>query len=73
MTTTDTTRSRVVATAGAGLFALASVAGFAACSDEDGDGGQTDEEIQDIEDGVDEAEDEVEEEVDAQDEGDNEG
>ena len=51
--------------------------GVAACSDEDGDGGETDEEIQDVEDGVDEVtddvDDEVDEEVDAQNEGDNQG
>ena len=51
-----------------GLGALGGVA----CSDEDGDGGTTDEEIQDGEDLVDDIGDEVEEEVDAQDEGDNE-
>ena len=69
-------RSRLVTTATAGLFALGSIAG-AACSDEDGDGGETDEEIQDVEDtveeGVDDVEEEVDEEVDAQNEGDNEG
>ena len=43
-----------------------------ACSDEDGDGGTTDEEIQDVEDGVEDVGDRVEEEVDAQDEGTNE-
>ena len=37
-----------------------------ACSDEDGDGGTTDEEIQDVED-------EVNEEIDAQDQGSNDG
>ena len=51
-----------------GLGAL----GGAACSDEDGDGGTTDEEIQDVEDGVEDVKDEVDEEVDAQNEGDNE-
>jgi hypothetical protein len=59
------------------LFGLGSVLGVAACSDEDGDGGETDEEIQDIEEGVDEAtdavEEEIDEETDAQNEGDNEG
>ena len=47
--------------------------GAVACSDEDGDGGTTDEEIQDGRETVDSIEDEVEEEVDAQDEGSNEG
>jgi len=51
-----------------GLGAL----GGAACSDEDGDGGTTDEEIQEGEDTVDSIGNEVEEEVDAQNEGDNE-
>lgn len=67
----------VTTAAAAGLLALGSIAGAAACSDEDGDGGETDEEIQDIEDGVDEGvedvEEEVDEEVDAQNEGDNQG
>jgi hypothetical protein len=44
-----------------------------ACSDEDGDGGVTDEEIQDVEDQVDDVGDELQEEVDSQDEGTNEG
>jgi len=43
-----------------------------ACTDEDGDGGTTDEEIQDLEDQGEEIGDEIQEEVDAQDEGDNE-
>lgn len=43
----------------------------AACSDEDGDGGTTDEEIDDVESTVDSIEDEVQEEIDAQDEGSN--
>ena len=44
-----------------------------ACDDEDGDGGVTDEEVEDIEETGDSVQDEVEEEIDAQDEGDNEG
>jgi hypothetical protein len=71
-TTTSTTR-RFGATAIAGLLAIGSLVGAAACSDEDGDGGTTDEEIQDIDEGVDEAESQVEEEVDAQSEGSDEG
>jgi hypothetical protein len=64
-----TTRARAASVALLlGLGAL----GGAACSDEDGDGGTTDEEIQDGEDTVDSIEGEVEEEVDAQDEGSNE-
>ena len=59
-----------------GRMALAGVAvlslAFAGCSDEDGDGATTDEEIQDVEDGVDEAGDQVEEELDGQDQGSNE-
>jgi hypothetical protein len=54
------------------LLGLGSVVGAAACSDEDGDGGTTDEEIQDGKDTVSSVVDEVEEEVDAQDEGSNE-
>jgi hypothetical protein len=53
-------RSVAVGVAGAALVIVP------ACSDEDGDGGTTDEEIQDLED-------EVDEEIDAQDEGSNEG
>ena len=68
---------RLTAEALAALLGLGSVTGVAACSDEDGDGGETDEEIKDIEEGVDEGVDdvkeEVDEEVDAQDKGDNEG
>ena len=75
MTTTATAPTRLRAFALAALFGAGSL--FAACSDEDGDGGETDEEIQDIEEGVDEGvedvEEEVDEEVDAQNEGDNEG
>ena len=71
------TRTRFLSAAAVGLLALGSITGVAACSDEDGDGGETDEEIQDIEEGVDEGvddvEEEVDEEVDAQNEGDNEG
>ncbi len=63
--------NRIAAATTAGLFGLASL-GLAACNDEDGDGGTTDEEIQEGEDTVDSIGDEVEEEVDAQDEGDNE-
>jgi hypothetical protein len=40
-----------------------------ACSDEDGDGGVTDEEIQDVQDGAEDVGDELEQEIDAQDEG----
>ena len=73
MADTDTRSIRPVAVAAAGLLALGSITGVAACSDEDGDGGESDEEIQDIEDGVEDVEDEVDEEVDAQNEGSNEG
>ena len=66
-----TNRTRIAAITTAGLFGLGSL-GLAACSDEDGDGGTTDEEIQDVEEGVEDMGDEVEEEIDAQDEGDNE-
>ena len=60
-----TTRALTIAVAGTALLFSP------ACSDEDGDGGTTDEEIQDVEDGVEDVGDEVEEEVDAQDEGSN--
>ena len=43
-----------------------------ACSDEDGDGGTTDEEIQDLEDEGEEIGDDIDDEVDAQNEGSNE-
>jgi hypothetical protein len=67
---------RLAGLAFAGLLGLGSLTGIAACTDEDGDGGETDEEIQDVKDGADEAvdsvEDEVDEETDAQDKGSNE-
>ncbi len=53
------------------LFGLGSL-GLSACSDEDGDGGTTDEEIEDIEDTVDDVGSEIDEEIDAQEEGTNE-
>ena len=71
-TSTLTTR-RLAALAMAGTLALGSITGLAACSDEDGDGGKTDEEIQDVKDGADKAKEEVDQEVDAQNEGDNKG
>jgi len=66
------TRTRIAAFTTASLLGLASVTGLAACSDEDGDGGTTDEEIQDGQDTATSLGDEVEEEVDAQTEGDDE-
>jgi hypothetical protein len=60
---------RIAATA---LTVVALGLGGAACSDEDGDGATTDEELQDVEDGANEAEDQVNEEVEGQDEGSNE-
>jgi hypothetical protein len=45
------------------------VLGGAACSDEDGDGGTTDEELEDVDQTVDSVGDELEEEVDSQSEG----
>jgi hypothetical protein len=75
-TRTSVVPRRLTALALAGLLGLGSVTGIAACSDEDGDGGETDEEIKDVEDGVDEGVDDVKEEVDeetdALNEGDNE-
>ena len=61
-------RTAVVTLAGA--LALGGIAGCG--DDEDGDGGTTDEEIQEGEERLDDAGDEVEEEIDAQDEGSNE-
>jgi hypothetical protein len=72
MTTTRTTTSRLGYFAAATAFGVASLTGLAACSDEDDDGGTTDEEIQDGQDTADSVEGEVEEEVDAQTEGDDE-
>jgi hypothetical protein len=43
-----------------------------ACSDEDGDGATTDEELEDLEDDADRVGDEVEEEIEGQDQGSNE-
>jgi hypothetical protein len=57
--------SRMIA---AGLAAGALVL-VPACSDEDGDGGTTDEELQDVQDTGEDVGNEVEEEVDAQSEG----
>jgi hypothetical protein len=55
------------------LAAALALSGVAACGeDEDGDGGTTDEEIQEGEDRVEDLGDEVEEEVDSQDQGSNE-
>ncbi len=55
------------------LAAALALVGPAACGDdEDGDGGTTDEEIQEGDDTVDSLGDEVEEEVDSQDQGSNE-
>lgn len=53
---------------GAGIAAGALLV-LPACDDEDGDGGTTDEELQDVEDQGEEIGDQVEEEVDAQTEG----
>lgn len=61
-------RSARLAVVGLALFALP----LAACSDEDGDGATTDEEIEDVRGGVDDAEDEVRQEIDGQNQGSNE-
>jgi hypothetical protein len=58
-------------TATLSLSAALALGGAACGNDEDGDGGTTDEEIQDVEDNVDDVQDDVEEEIDAQDEGSN--
>ena len=72
MTTTRATSTRVRSTALAVLLGLGALGGAAACTDEDGDGGTTDEEIQEGKDTATSVGDEIEEEVDAQDEGSNE-
>jgi hypothetical protein len=64
-------RHRSARTALAAL-ALLAVPFAGACSDEDGDGATTDEEIQDVRDETNDAEDRVEEEIEGQDEGTNE-
>ena len=66
------TRTRITAFTTAALFGLASITGLAACSDEDNDGGTSDEEIEDGKDTATSIADELEEEVDAQNEGSNE-
>jgi hypothetical protein len=53
----------------AGVAAAGALLLAPACSDEDGDGATTDEEIQDVDDGADEAEDQLDEEIEGQDEG----
>ena len=63
-------RNRSARTALAAL-ALLAVPFAGACSDEDGDGATTDEEIQDVREGTNDAEKEIEEEIDGQQEGDN--
>jgi hypothetical protein len=65
---TTTTMRKVVAAA----FSTALLLTPIACSDEDGDGATTDEEIEDIKDGADEVDDRVDQEVDGQDTGTNE-
>lgn len=66
MTRTRTARAALAA------VALLAVPFAGACSDEDGDGATTDEEIQDVRDETQDAEEEIEEEVEGQDEGSNE-
>ena len=66
-----TTIQRAAAISASALFAVGSL-GLAACSDEDGDGGTTDEEIEDLEDTGDSIDDQIQEEVDSQDKGTNE-
>ena len=66
--TMNTKRGARLALAGVALFALPLVG----CADEDNDGANTDEEIQDVRDGVDQAEDEVRQEIDGQNRGSNE-
>jgi hypothetical protein len=58
--------NRTMRTVAGGAVVGAALLLAPACSDEDGDGGTTDEEIQDVED-------EIQEEVDSQDTGSNDG
>jgi hypothetical protein len=67
MRTTPTTRT-LAATVAAGALLFAAPA----CSDEDGDGATTDEELQELEDRGEDLGDEVQEEIDGQDTGSNE-
>ena len=53
----------------AGVVAAGALLLAPACSDEDGDGATTDEEIEDVQDGADEVQDQVDEEIDGQTEG----
>jgi len=53
----------------ASLAVTMALAGGAACSDEDKDGGTTDEEIQDLDDTGEDVENEIGEEIDSQDQG----
>ena len=69
---TTTRRSYRRKLAATGLVAVLALGGATACSDEDGDGAVTDEEIQDVEDGAEDVGDQVEEEIEGQDEGTNE-
>lgn len=55
----------------AGVATILALGGAAACSDEDGDGATTDEELQDVRDGANEAEEQIQNEVDGQDQGSN--
>jgi hypothetical protein len=70
MTVTKT--RRIVGASAIVVLSLASFSSLAACSDEDGDGGTTDEEIQDGKDTVTSVKDQIDEEIDAQHEGTNE-
>ena len=54
------------------LLAAGTVLLVPACSDEDGDGATTDEEIQDVEDGAEDVGDQIDEEIEGQDQGTNE-
>ena len=71
MTTHTLPTHRFRATTAAVLLGLGALGG-AACSDEDGDGGTSDEEIQEGEDTVTSLTEEIEEEIDSQSEGSNE-
>ena len=66
-----TTRTWRGARLGVAALALLVALPLAACSDEDGDGATTDEEIEKVEKGVDGAEEQIRQEIDGQDKGSN--
>lgn len=64
--------TRIARTIAAGTLAGTLLLVAPACSDEDGDGATTDEELEDVGNRIDDAENEIQEEIDGQDQGTNE-